>query len=103
MDTAMTQAGIVDRRMPYQTNNDMRKAINAGQFVYYMRKELDVDKLLSEGKMEEIADYLKEHIHKYGNTVTPSEVIIRATGESFNPKYYIDYLKEKYTKLYEIA
>ena len=53
--------------------------------------------------MEEIADYLKEHIHKYGNTVTPSEVIIRATGESFNPKYYIDYLKEKYTKLYEIA
>ena len=75
----------------------------AAQFVYYMRKELDVDKLLSEGKMEEIADYLKEHIHKYGNTVMPSEVIIRATGESFNPKYYIDYLKEKYTKLYEIA
>ena len=75
----------------------------AAQFVYYMRKELDVDKLLSEGKMEEIADYLKEHIHKYGNTVTPSEVIIRATGESFNPKYYIEYLKEKYTKLYEIA
>ena len=65
--------------------------------------ELDVDKLLSEGKMEEIADYLKEHIHKYGNTVMPSEVIIRATGESFNPKYYIEYLKEKYTKLYEIA
>ena len=75
----------------------------AAQFVYYMRKELDVDKLLSEGKMEEITDYLKEHIHKYGNTVTPFEVIIRATGESFNPKYYIDYLKEKYTKLYEIA
>ncbi|WP_405381682.1 succinate CoA transferase [Phascolarctobacterium sp.] len=34
MDTAMTQAGIVDRRMPYQTNNDMRKAINAGQVKY---------------------------------------------------------------------
>ena len=52
---------------------------------------------------DELLDYLKEHIHKYGNTVTPFEVIIRATGESFNPKYYIDYLKEKYTKLYEIA
>lgn len=34
IDTAMTQAGIVDRRMPYQTNGDMRKAINAGQVKY---------------------------------------------------------------------
>lgn len=34
MDTAMTEAGIVDRRMPYQTNNDMRKAINNGSVKY---------------------------------------------------------------------
>ena len=34
MDTAMTQAGIVARRMPYQTNNDLRKAINNGSVKY---------------------------------------------------------------------
>ena len=34
MDTAMSQAGIVDRRLPYQTNNDMRKAINNGSVKY---------------------------------------------------------------------
>lgn len=34
MDTAMTAAGIVDRRLPYQTNNDMRKAANAAQVKY---------------------------------------------------------------------
>lgn len=34
MDTAMTAAGIVARRMPYQTNNDMRKAINNGSVQY---------------------------------------------------------------------
>ena len=34
MDTAMTEAGIVDRRMPYQTNGDMRKAINNGSVKY---------------------------------------------------------------------
>ena len=34
MDTAMTQAGIVDRRLPYLTNGDMRKAIYAGEVKY---------------------------------------------------------------------
>ena len=34
MDTAMVQAGIVNRRLPYQTNNDMRKAINNGTVKY---------------------------------------------------------------------
>ena len=42
MDTAMTQAGIVARRMPYQTNNDLRKAINNGSVKYTDLKTADV-------------------------------------------------------------
>lgn len=34
IDQAMVEAGIVDRRLPYQTNATMRKAINAGQVKY---------------------------------------------------------------------
>ena len=34
MDTAMVEAGIVARRLPYQTNKDMRNAINAGKVKY---------------------------------------------------------------------
>lgn len=34
MDGEMTKAGIIDRRMPYQTNNDTRKAINSGLIKY---------------------------------------------------------------------
>lgn len=75
----------------------------AAQFMHYMRKELDVDTILSEGRMEEISSYLKEHIHSYGNTIAPSKLIVKATGEEFNPGYYIDYLKEKYSSLYEIV
>ena len=33
---------------------------------------------------------------------SPSEQIRIATGEDFNPQYYIDYLKDKYTKLYDL-
>lgn len=34
IDTAMTEAGIVDRRLPYQTNKTLRTAINKGEVKY---------------------------------------------------------------------
>lgn len=74
----------------------------AAQFMYYMQKNIDVDSLLSQGKLDVISTYLKEHIHKYSNTLEPKELVFKATGEYFNPKYYIDYLKDKYTKLYKL-
>ena len=30
------------------------------------------------------------------------EILLEATGEEFNPIHYVNYLKEKYTKLYNI-
>ena len=34
IDQAMVEADIIDRRLPYQTNGTMRKAINAGKVKY---------------------------------------------------------------------
>ena len=34
IDSALTKAGVVARRLPYQTNKDMRDAINAGKIAY---------------------------------------------------------------------
>ena len=34
IDSALTNAGVVARRLPYQTNNDLRKAINNGSVKY---------------------------------------------------------------------
>lgn len=34
LDGALTQAGAINRRLPYQTNNDMRKALNNGTVKY---------------------------------------------------------------------
>ena len=34
MDTALTEAGVIDRRLPYQTNATLRNAINAGEVKY---------------------------------------------------------------------
>jgi carboxypeptidase Taq len=72
------------------------------QMYAHMKKEMDVDKLLSDGNIGQIRDYLREHIHRYGKLKTSRELLINMTGEDFNPKYYIEYLKEKYGKLYEL-
>ncbi len=72
------------------------------QFMKAMRRDLDVDKCMAENRFEEIKEWLKEHIHRYGGMYQPQKQIEIATGEPFNPQYYVDYLTEKYGKLYGI-
>ena len=74
----------------------------AAQFYHAMRRDIDVDAALLEGRFEEIAAWLAEHVHTYGARYSFDEVLVKATGESFNPDYYIDYLVDKYTKLYQL-
>ena len=65
-----------------------------------MKKILPVDELLTKGDLAPIREYLKEHVHQYGRTKTSEEMLLEMTGEKFNPQYFIDYLTEKYTRLY---
>ena len=72
------------------------------QLLHKMEKDLDIDNLLSKGKFKVITDYLKNNIQKYGALYNYDQLLKMATGESFKPKYYINYLKKKYSKLYNI-
>jgi carboxypeptidase Taq len=72
----------------------------ASQFYNAMKKDLDVENLVETGNIKEINEWLKEKIHQFGKSKTPNELLLEVTGEEFNPKYYVEYLKEKYTKLY---
>ncbi|MBU1144523.1 MAG: carboxypeptidase M32 [Firmicutes bacterium] len=72
----------------------------SAQFYYSMKKELDIDKLVSENKISEINLWLKEKIHQFGASKSPKELLLEVTKEEFNPKYYVQYLKEKYTEIY---
>ena len=74
----------------------------AAQFYQAMKKDFDVDDCLRNNNFNAIKLWLKEHIHKDGGLLTPKEVLLRATNEPFNPNYYIDYLTNKYKKLYNI-
>ncbi|MGM0495516.1 MAG: carboxypeptidase M32 [Bacillota bacterium] len=72
----------------------------SAQIYYQMKKELDIDKLIKTNKINEINKWLKDKLHKYGSSKTPKELMELITKEKFNPKYYIQYLKEKYSKIY---
>jgi len=74
----------------------------SAQFMNAMRKDIDVEKCLENNEFSKITDWLKEKIHKHGGFYTPEEIMVMATGEPFNPQYYIDYLVDKYSKLYNI-
>jgi len=70
--------------------------------MHFMRKELPVNELLETGDIKQIGAWLREKIHKYGKVKKPSELINDISGEGFNPIYYANYLKDKYSAIYEI-
>lgn len=74
----------------------------SAQFVKKMREEIDVDEALRSGRFDLCVDWLKEHIHRYGCRYDADEIMRIATGSDFDVKIYLDYLEEKYTKLYHL-
>lgn len=71
----------------------------AAQIYQAMNKEINIESIVENGHISKINDWLRENLNKYGASRTPSELILIATKESFNPKYYIEYLKTKFTRL----
>lgn len=74
----------------------------ASQMYHAMLKEFDISKAIKQRDFSKINEFLKETIHKYGSSLTPDELIFNCSKEKFNPHYYVDYLKEKFSKLYNI-
>lgn len=72
------------------------------QIYEQMKKEMDVEGLLKEGKLSVIREYLRKHVHQYGKLKSSRQILKDITGEDFTPDYYIQYLKDKYRNLYQL-
>lgn len=72
----------------------------AAQLLHFMGKEIDLEAALKQGDFSEILKWLKEKVHCHGKRISPELLIESATGEAFNPSYYIQALKEKFSKRY---
>jgi carboxypeptidase Taq len=74
----------------------------SAQFLVSMEKDFNPFLDMKNGDFKRVNAWLREHVHKYGKSKKNLEVLKIATGEDFNPRYYIDYLKNKFKKIYNI-
>ncbi|WP_449536504.1 carboxypeptidase M32 [Ferdinandcohnia sp. Marseille-Q9671] len=75
----------------------------AAQILNTIKKELpDFYGHIERGEFTVIQTWLKEKIHQYGVIYTPDELIKKVTGESLNATYLVNYLEEKYAKVYQL-
>ncbi len=72
------------------------------QMLYVMEKELgDIWADIARGDLTRVTGWLKEHIHRHASMYRPGELFEKTCGK-FDAQYYVDYLTEKYTRLYNL-
>jgi carboxypeptidase Taq len=61
---------------------------------------LDAD--ISSGEFDALLGWLHHNIHRHGSKFTPRELIQRITGGAMLARPYLDYLREKYSDIYDL-
>jgi carboxypeptidase Taq len=62
----------------------------------------DLENQVSSGKLLELREWLQFNVHTPGNALSASDLILRITGEDLSANYFLDYLDEKYSGLYQL-
>lgn len=76
----------------------------AAQLAAAIEKEMgSLEQLTAEGRFDQINHWLKEKVYRFGAIYSSEELIESATGEPLSSKYYIDYLRKKYSEVYKLT
>ena len=68
----------------------------------FLKDDPKILESLKEGDFQKINKKLKETIHVYGSVYEPKDLIKKATNEELNIKYYVQYLRNKYSNIYSL-
>jgi carboxypeptidase Taq len=75
--------------------------IYSGQILATMQKDLpNWRKQVEKGIFSPVKNWLIKNVHSYGDLYDPPDLIRKITGKELNVKPYLNYLNEKYSKLY---
>jgi len=75
--------------------------IYSGQILAAMENDIPEWKnQIAKGNFGDIKRWLIKNIYSYGDLYDPSDLLKKATGEQLSVKPYLNYLNEKYSKLY---
>ncbi|WLR43690.1 carboxypeptidase M32 [Bacillus carboniphilus] len=73
----------------------------AAQFKHKMLEDLpNYDELMENGDYIKVKEWLTNNIHQFGKLKKPLEILQDVTGESLNAQFLIDYLEDKYSRIY---
>ena len=79
-------------------------AMYACQFYRTLLSEQpDTEQYIATGNFGPIRQWLNQKIHSQGRLLTPQELVLKVTGESLNPDYFMEYLVNKYSAIYSLA
>lgn len=72
------------------------------QMLHVMEQDLgDVFAYVAQGNLQPVTGWLQAHIHRFASYKKPGALFREVCGE-FDPKYYTDYLEQKFSKLYGV-
>ncbi len=62
-----------------------------------------IDESFARGDFSGLLDWLREHIHTKGRGRKAEELVVELTGKPLSAKPFMDYLEEKYSKVYNLS
>jgi carboxypeptidase Taq len=69
-------------------------------YATYQRQNGSLEAALASGNNAGLLHWLRQQIHRYGRYYTSEELCSKATGETLNSNYFIDYASKKYNDIY---
>jgi carboxypeptidase Taq len=89
-------AGFLGSFPTYTVGNVM-----SAQFMAAARRDLpELDDALTAGNYRPLLGWLATHIYRHGRAYSPSELLVRATGDALQTGPYLAYLEGKFGELY---
>lgn len=75
----------------------------AAQFAATARESIgDFGRRIRSGEFDTLQTWLAEEIHQHGQRFTTPELLQRVTGSELTADPFVEYVREKYSKLYEL-
>ena len=72
------------------------------QLLAKMQETVDVPAVIATGDLTPVNSWLEENIWRHGALYEPGILLEKALGQSFDPMYFVQYLKNKFTEIYRL-
>lgn len=74
-----------------------------GHLLNKIKKDIpDMYEQIEVGNFKEILSWQIKNVYQYGAIYEPSELLMKITGEELSAEYYIEYLRDKFTEIYNL-